>query len=155
MGPADVGTSQDLAADRKLRSRILLVEDDASLARVMLDNLRFEGFEARCAVDGAHALAAAVEFRPDLILLDISLPDADGFELCAPLAKRGQSPVIFLTARGQKSDKLRAESRGGRLRDQTVRSGRTVPSSGTCAIGSRSATSRAPCPAMQRPTARR
>lgn len=98
--------------DHTMRKRILLVEDDASLARVVLDNLRFEGFEARCAVDGATALAAAADFRPDLILLDISLPDADGFELCGPLARRGQSPVIFLTARGQKSDKLRGLSLG-------------------------------------------
>jgi DNA-binding response OmpR family regulator len=95
-----------------MRKRILLVEDDASLARVVLDNLGFEGFEARCAVDGAAAFSAVAEFRPDLVLLDISLPDADGFELCGPLARRAQSPVIFLTARGQKSDKLRGLNLG-------------------------------------------
>lgn len=88
-------------------TRILIVEDDDSLARALLDAFGFEGFAVRRAADGATALQLAAEFRPDVILLDVSLPDADGFALFGPLHARGRSSIIFLTARGQRPDKLR------------------------------------------------
>lgn len=88
-------------------TRILIVEDDESLSRALLDAFAFEGFEVARAADGATALRLAAEFRPDLILLDVSLPDVDGFALFGPLHARGRSSIIFLTARGQRPDKLR------------------------------------------------
>jgi len=86
---------------------ILIVEDDIGLSRALLDTLRFEGFHAHIAPDGASAIRIANEINPDLVLLDVSLPDGNGFDLFGPLHARGRSSVIFLTAKGQKVDKLR------------------------------------------------
>jgi DNA-binding response OmpR family regulator len=90
-----------------MKKRILVVEDDASLARVLCDNLAFEGFDVRCVGDGDLAPNAAREFAPDLVILDIMLPGRDGFELVGLLRQGGPTPIIMLTARGQKADKLK------------------------------------------------
>ena len=90
-----------------MTKRILLVEDDTSLARVLRDNFVFEGFEVACAGTGDLAIATAREFAPDLVLLDIMLPGKSGFELCGLLRRGRRTPVVILTARAQKSDKLR------------------------------------------------
>jgi DNA-binding response OmpR family regulator len=90
-----------------MKKRILVVEDDAALARVVCDNLAFEGFEVRCVGDGNLALNVARQFAPDLVLLDIMLPGRDGFELVGLLRQGGSIPIIMLTARGQKADKLK------------------------------------------------
>jgi DNA-binding response OmpR family regulator len=90
-----------------MKKRILVVEDDAALARVLCDNLAFEGFDVRCVGDGNLALSVGREFCPDLVLLDIMLPGRDGFELVGLLRQGGPTPIIMLTARGQKSDKLK------------------------------------------------
>jgi two-component system response regulator VicR len=92
--------------------RILIVEDDASLARVLRDNLVFEGFDIVCVSDGASALKEVKLSSPDLVLLDVMLPDTDGFELCGILRQNGRVPVIMLTARSQKRDKLRGLNLG-------------------------------------------
>jgi two-component system, OmpR family, response regulator VicR len=89
-----------------MKKRILVVEDDAALARVLKDNLVFEGFEVECVADGNLVLTKAKSFAPDLVVLDIMLPGADGFELCATLRQRGRTPILILTARSQKADKL-------------------------------------------------
>ena len=90
-----------------MKKRILVVEDDASLVRVLRDNLVFEGFDVECVGDGHAAVTAARAFSPDLVILDITLPGRDGFELCGLLRQGGATPVIMLTARSQKADKLR------------------------------------------------
>ncbi len=90
-----------------MSKRILIVEDDPALAKVLKDNLEFEGFEVAHGADGASALSHAKSAAPDLIVLDIMLPDTDGFELCGVIRQSGRIPVIMLTARGQKADKLR------------------------------------------------
>ena len=90
-----------------MSKRILVIEDDAPLARVVTDNLRFDGFEVEHASDGPEAIDKARTFAPDLILLDLMLPSADGFELFGLLRQSGPTPVIVVTARGQKADKLR------------------------------------------------
>lgn len=95
-----------------MSARVLLVEDDASLARVLEDNLTFEGFEVRCVGDGAGAIANARSFTPDVIVLDVMLPDKDGFDLLGVLRQMGQVPVIMLTARGERADKLRGLNLG-------------------------------------------
>ena len=95
-----------------MKQRILVIEDDAGMARILRDNLTFEGFEVQSVADGKLAAAKAREFVPDLILLDLMLPGKTGFELCGVLRGRRQTPVVILTARGQKSDKLRGLSLG-------------------------------------------
>jgi DNA-binding response OmpR family regulator len=90
-----------------MKKRILVVEDDASLARVLRDNLAFEGFDVDWVADGHAAVTAARSFTPDLVVLDVMLPGRDGFDLCGLLRQGGATPIIMLTARSQKADKLR------------------------------------------------
>lgn len=89
-----------------MKKRILIVEDDAALSRVLKDNLVFEGFEVECIADGNLVLPRAKSFVPDLVVLDVMLPGTNGFELCGRLRQRGRTPVLMLTARSQKADKL-------------------------------------------------
>ena len=86
---------------------ILVVEDDLTLTKVIVDTLKFEGFEVRSVSDGNAALLAARDFSPDLVLLDVMLPGQDGFSLCAKLREMKRMPIIMLTARSEKADKLR------------------------------------------------
>jgi DNA-binding response OmpR family regulator len=95
-----------------MQKRILIVEDDRALARVMRDNLTFEGFHVETTGEGNAAVGLARSFAPDLILLDLTLPDRDGLELCGVIREHGQIPIIIVTARGQKSDKLRGLNLG-------------------------------------------
>jgi DNA-binding response OmpR family regulator len=92
-----------------MSKRILVVEDDKSIARLLRDNLEYEGFEVEWAENGEQALSAARRFVPDLILLDLMLPgQIDGFELCETFSQgAGRTAVIILTARGQKQDRVR------------------------------------------------
>jgi DNA-binding response OmpR family regulator len=90
-----------------MKKRILIVEDDATLARVVSDILVFEEFKVEWVADGDLAVSRAAEFMPDLVLLDLMLPGRSGFDLCRILRRGGRAGVIILTARGQKSDKLR------------------------------------------------
>jgi DNA-binding response OmpR family regulator len=96
----------------KLRKRILVVEDDAALAKGLQDNLLSEGFDALCVSDGSRAQAAAAAFHPDLIVLDLMLPGVSGFELCRAIRDAGETPILVLTARGQKADKVRCLDHG-------------------------------------------
>jgi DNA-binding response OmpR family regulator len=95
-----------------MKKRILVVEDDVALARIVSDNFTFEGFLVRIVNDGRLAIDTARDFSPDLIVLDVMLPGQDGFELCGLLRRQGQTPIIMLTARVQKSDKLRCLNLG-------------------------------------------
>ena len=90
-----------------MKKRILIVEDDAALARVLSDNLTFSGFDVQHVDDGARVIREVREFSPDLVLLDLTLPGTDGFDLCGLIRQGGRTPVIILTARDQKIDKLR------------------------------------------------
>jgi DNA-binding response OmpR family regulator len=90
-----------------MKSRLLIVEDDVELAGLLADNFSFIGWEVECVCDGEGAVRRASEFRPDLVLLDIMLPDKSGFEVCRALQQGGRTAVIFVTARGQKADKIR------------------------------------------------
>ena len=89
-----------------MNKRVLVVEDDPGLSRALGDNLKLEGYAVECAMDGASALELARTLSPDLIVLDLMLPDRDGFELCERW-RQDDIPVIILTARGQREDKLR------------------------------------------------
>jgi DNA-binding response OmpR family regulator len=90
-----------------MKRRILVVEDDPKLTRILRDNLSFEGFEVECAADGHAAVDAVQRFAPDLVVLDVTLPGSNGFELCRTWRKRERIAIVMLTARSGKSDKLR------------------------------------------------
>ncbi len=91
-----------------MKKRVLIVEDDAALARVLRDNFEFEGFEVEWVAVSSDVLGRARAFAPDLILLDVILPGPmSGFDLCGVLRQGGRTPIIMLTAKGQKADKLR------------------------------------------------
>ena len=87
--------------------RILVVEDDQFLAKVICDNLSFDGFEVTRAATAHAAVNRLREFGPDLIVLDVMLPDRSGFDVFETLHQGGRTPIIFLTARGETADKLR------------------------------------------------
>lgn len=88
-------------------TRLLIVEDDRGIATLLHHNLTIDGFEVRLAATAHDALRECQDFAPDLVLLDIQLPDGNGFELCRVLRQGGRRPVIFVSARGQRSDKIR------------------------------------------------
>lgn len=90
-----------------MSERILVVEDDPTLRRVLRDNLVFEGYRVDAVADGTAALSHARSAAPDLVLLDLTLPDWDGLDLCTALRQGSKVPIIMLTARGQKADKLK------------------------------------------------
>ena len=94
-----------------------------ALASVLADNLIVEGFDVQTVDDGDLAVAKAREFAPDLIVLDVMLPGKDGFELCGLLRHGRRTPIVMLTARSQKADRIRgSQARRRRLRHQAVRS---------------------------------
>lgn len=97
------------------KKKILFVEDDAALAAVYKSRLELEGFDVRDVNNGEKALAAALEFHPDLILLDAMMPKISGFDVLDILrntADTAHVKVIMLTALSQPKDKERAESLG-------------------------------------------
>jgi two-component system, OmpR family, response regulator ResD len=91
-------------------TRILLVEDDFTVAEVVVDYLRHAGLEPRHAVDGQTALEIAAVWRPDLVVLDLMLPGVSGLEVCRRLREGGDPrtplPVIMLTALSEESDRV-------------------------------------------------
>ena len=89
-----------------MKKRILIVEDDQALADILHHNLEHEGFEVRRVAEGSVALSAARTFAPDLVLLDVVLPGVDGMNLCAFWRQESRFPIIMLTARDRKGDKL-------------------------------------------------
>ena len=93
--------------------RVLVVDDEANIAELVATALRYEGFEVRTAADGAGALAAVRDLAPDLVVLDVMLPDTDGFELQARIRGDGRHvPVLFLTARDAIEDRVRGLTLG-------------------------------------------
>jgi len=89
-----------------MRPKILIVEDDSSLAQVLRDNLMVDGFDVDWATHPDAALSLYRSSVPDLVLLDVMLPDVSGFELGRVLRHGGKTPIIILSARGEKADKL-------------------------------------------------
>ena len=95
------------------RQRVLVVDDDESISLLVANALRYEGFEVRNAFNGSQALSEATAFAPDLIVLDVMLPDIDGFEVQRLLAADGSCcPIMFLTGRDATADKVRALTLG-------------------------------------------
>jgi two-component system, OmpR family, response regulator len=94
--------------------RVLVVDDEPNIVDVISMALRYQGFAVASAGTGGEALSAVADFKPDMILLDVMLPDMEGFEVARRLgAQRGRVPIIFLTARDATDDKIRGLSIGG------------------------------------------
>lgn len=98
-----------------MAERILIVDDDATMVNLLFAVLEFEGFEAIKALSGMEALRMIEEERPDLVLLDIMMPEMDGFEVLASLRKDPATkklPVVMLTARTEDRDVFEGWRRG-------------------------------------------
>ncbi len=97
-----------------IEPHVVVVEDDIELRSVLLRGLREEGFSADGVGTGAELLAVAEQSTPDVLVVDIGLPDADGRDVCQALRARGvQTPVLFLTARDALPDRLAGFRAGG------------------------------------------
>jgi len=90
-----------------VEERILLIEDDEALARIMCIQLKHAGYQITACQDGTSGLQAARDSNPDLILLDILLPDVDGWTVCERLKDITDAPIIFSTALGSERDVIR------------------------------------------------
>jgi two-component system OmpR family response regulator len=94
--------------------RLLLVDDEENLRSMLEAALRHNGFDVASAANGRDALDAVANDKPDAIVLDVMLPDLDGFEVCRRLRAEGaHTPVLFLTARDATEDKVRGLTLGG------------------------------------------
>ena len=112
MGLPGAGRAVALSADD--RARLLVVDDELTILELLSESLRFAGFHVVSAASGTEAVRAAARDRPDLVLLDVMLPDGDGFEVLRQIRARGpRVPVIFLSARGAVHDRVAGLTLGG------------------------------------------
>jgi two-component system OmpR family response regulator len=127
-------------------NRILVVDDEANIVEVISMALRYQGFSVETAATGREAVAAVSQFKPHLMVLDVMLPDMEGFAVAERLgAQRAGVPIIFLTARDATEDKIRGLTGGGddymtkpfsleeliaRIRTILRRTGQAAPESG-------------------------
>jgi two-component system alkaline phosphatase synthesis response regulator PhoP len=86
--------------------RILVADDEPSVTDLLAYNLRKAHYEISIAADGREALRLAGEFKPDLILLDLMLPEVDGLDVCRELRKTSSVPIIMITALGEETDRI-------------------------------------------------
>ena len=98
--------SNAAVVDRRKTERVLVVEDDVTVAEVVVRYLEHEGFEAVAVGDGRAAIENARATPPDLVVLDLMLPGIDGFEVCRRLRAVLPVPVVMLTARGEEDDRI-------------------------------------------------
>jgi two-component system OmpR family response regulator len=95
-------------------ARLLVVDDEPNIRELLSTSLRFAGFEVHTAADGREALRQAEATRPDLVVLDVMLPDLDGFSVTRRLRERGRDvPVLFLTAKDDVADRVAGLTIGG------------------------------------------
>ncbi len=85
---------------------VLVVEDEENLLEALRYNLEREGYAVNTAIDGEQALLSARDSAPDLVILDVMLPQLDGFEICRILRRRSDVPILMLTARGEEIDRV-------------------------------------------------
>jgi len=97
-----------------MKERILIIEDDDAIVRVLRRSLSLEGFDVESAGDGETGLALALENRPDLVILDLMLPGMDGLEVCRRLrtSTSGNTPILMLTARDTVPDRIQGLDAG-------------------------------------------
>jgi len=94
------------------RSRILVVDDETQITRVLKTTLTAQGYEVKTASDGESALDLAADWLPDLIVTDLSMPRMTGIELCRSVRERSQVPIIVLSVRGEEKTKIEALDAG-------------------------------------------
>ena len=100
--------------DRVAEARLLVVDDEPNILELLATSLRFAGFEVATAANGRDALAEARRLRPDLVVLDVMMPDMDGFAVVRRMRGEGSTaPVLFLTARDATEDKVTGLTVGG------------------------------------------
>jgi len=87
-----------------LNKKILVVDDEKTIVDIIAFNLIKEGYEVICAYDGKQGLELALEEKPDLVLLDLMMPEMDGYEVCKAIRLKSQVPIILLTARAEEID---------------------------------------------------
>src|SRR5262245_5131246 len=105
-GSAAQSGGAPLLGGAQAEARLLVVEDDPNILELLSASLRFAGFAVTPVSSGTEAVTAAGDERPDLIVLDVMLPDQDGFEVVRKLRAGGsRTPVVFLTARDATEDK--------------------------------------------------
>lgn len=85
---------------------VLVVDDEKTLVKALSFNLEKEGFRVEQAYDGEEALKKVFEIKPDIVVLDLMLPEVDGFEVCRRIRKKLEVPIIMLTARSEDIDKV-------------------------------------------------
>lgn len=114
-GPRSMtGSLAPSTRDSSGQVRVLVVDDEASLAELLCMALRYEGWQARSAGDGAAAVRVAHDFRPDAVVLDVMLPDMDGLAVLRRVrADLPEVPVLFLTARDAVEDRIAGLTAGG------------------------------------------
>ena len=94
--------------------RILVVDDESSISDLIATSLKFVGFDVRTAATGSQALTIAEEFKPHAMILDVMLPDLDGFEVCRQIRNEGiEVGVLFLSAKDEMKDKVQGLTIGG------------------------------------------
>ena len=132
------------------RRTILMVEDEPSITEPLAEALDREGFATRVAGTVADAISAAEDELPDLVLLDVMLPDGSGYDVARRLRERSNVPIIMLTARGEETDRIvglelgaddyivkpfSAREVAARIRAVLRRAGDTAPTVGTAGTG--------------------
>jgi two-component system OmpR family response regulator len=101
-------------AEEKMAKRILVVDDEANISDLIATSLKFVGFNVRTAATGSQALTIAEEFKPHAMILDVMLPDLDGFDVCRQIRNEGhQIGVLFLSAKDEMRDKVQGLTIGG------------------------------------------
>jgi DNA-binding response OmpR family regulator len=96
-----------------VKKRILVIEDEPDIVRGLRDALEFEGFEVEARGTGAEGIATTLDWAPDCVLLDLMLPDDNGYRVCETLRQRDETvPIIILTAKAQETDKIRGLDAG-------------------------------------------
>jgi two-component system OmpR family response regulator len=108
------GATGGSGAQRTTEARLLVVDDEPNILELLATSLRFAGFEVTTASNGREALAASRSYRPDLVVLDVMMPDMDGFAVVRRMRGEGSTaPVLFLTARDATEDKVTGLTVGG------------------------------------------
>ncbi|HHW10068.1 MAG TPA: response regulator transcription factor [Firmicutes bacterium] len=90
-----------------MSNKVLIVDDEPAIVELVAFNLKKEGYEVIVAEDGQKALELWRSERPDLVILDLMIPEPDGYEVCRVIRREGATPVIMLTARGEEADRVK------------------------------------------------
>lgn len=97
-----------------MKTKVLYIEDEPFLGKIVSETLQLQGFDLRLVADGALAMNVMKNFHPDICVVDIMLPNVDGYTLCREIkAASPQTPVIFLTARSETADLVKGFEAGG------------------------------------------